>query len=270
MPFSYIENIRVDNSHHCSIDQPLKRKLKNIFIQGLILHHIALIYSYIHFYPTGKDKMSKLYDLQELVEDIGLPERTVRYYLAKVLEAPGGTRGRKAFYTQETLDQLKLAKQILMRTYNPKLGEVKPSLRDFQLWLKSQSAEEIHSMAEMPYRIKPKMLMAAAAPQVSQVRNLEAHSMSVDVMHSKKLSIDKEDSENTRDSAARYLERVMGSKQTKTPEPQHRRQRQQQWESFRFGDNLNIRVRTPLTPAQERQLELAGQLLQSMLEKEQT
>ena len=41
--------------------------------------------------------MSKLYDLQELVDHIGLPERTVRYYLAKVLQAPGGTRGRKAF-----------------------------------------------------------------------------------------------------------------------------------------------------------------------------
>ena len=210
--------------------------------------------------------MSKLYDLQELVDHTGLPERTVRYYLAKVLEAPGGTRGRKAFYTQETLDQLKMAQQILMRTYNPKLGEVKPSLRDFQLWLKSQSAEEIHSMAEMPYRIKPKVLMAAAAPQVSQIRNEKAHS--VDMMELRKLSIDKEDSQNTRDSAAQYLDRVMGSKQEKTPDPKHRRQRQQPWESFRFGDNLNIRVRKPLTPAQERQLELAGQLLQSMLEKE--
>ena len=210
--------------------------------------------------------MSKLYDLQELVDHTGLPERTVRYYLAKVLEAPGGTRGRKAFYTQETLDQLKLAKQILMRTYNSKLGEVKPSLRDFQLWLKSQSAEEIHSMAEMPYRIKPKALMAAAAPQASQIKNVKAHS--VDMMELRKFSIDKEDSQNTRDSAAQYLDRVMGSKQEKTPDPKHRRQRQQQWESFRFGDNLNIRVRKPLTPAQERQLELAGQLLQSMLEKE--
>ena len=210
--------------------------------------------------------MSKLYDLQELVDHTGLPERTVRYYLAKVLEAPGGTRGRKAFYTQETLDQLKLAKQILMRTYNSKLGEVKPSLRDFQLWLKSQSAEEIHSMAEMPYHIKPKVLMAAAAPQASQMRNVKAHS--VDVKELRKFSIDKEDSQNTRDSAAQYLDRVMGSKQKKSPAPKHRRQRQQPWESFRFGDNLNIRVRKPLTPAQERQLELAGQLLQSMLEKE--
>lgn len=212
--------------------------------------------------------MSKLYDLQELVDQTGLSERTVRYYLAKVLEAPGGTRGRKAFYTQETLDQLKLANQILMRTYNPKLGEVKPSLRDFQLWLKSQSAEEIHSMAEMPYRIRPKALLATAAPQVSQVRNVEVHSMSVDAMQPKKHSIDKEDSQKTRDSAAQYLDRVMGPTREKTPDLKHRRQRQSQWESFRFGGDLNIRVRKPLTPAQERQLELAGQLLQSMLEKE--
>jgi hypothetical protein len=210
--------------------------------------------------------MSKLYDLQELVDHTGLPERTVRYYLAKVLEAPGGTRGRKAFYPQETLDQLKLAKQILMRSYDPKRGEVKPTLRDFQLWLKTQSAEEIHSMAEMPYRIKPKTLLAAAAPQVAQVRKLKEHSM--DVMESRKVLIDKEDSQSTTDSAAQYLDRVMASKQEKAPDPQHRRQRQPQWESFRFGDNLNISVRKPLTPAQKRQLELAGQLLQSMLEKE--
>ena len=210
--------------------------------------------------------MSKLYDFQELVEKTGLPERTVRYYLAKVLEAPGGTRGRKAFYPQETLDQLKLAKQILMRTYDPKLGEVKPSLRDFQLWLKTQSAEEIHSMAEMPYRIKPKMLMAAAAPQVSQTRNVEELSMKA--MESRNLSINKEDSQATTDSATQYLDRVMASKLENTPDPQRRRQRQKQWESFQFGDNLKISVRKPPTPAQKRQLELAGQLLQSMLEKE--
>ena len=100
--------------------------------------------------------MSKLYDLQELVKHTGLPERTVRYYLAKVLEAPGGTRGRKAFYPQETLDQLKLAKQVLMGPYDPDRGEVKPSLRDFQEWLSNQSAEEISAMAAMPYSIKPK------------------------------------------------------------------------------------------------------------------
>ena len=94
-------------------------------------------------------EMSKLYDLQELVDKTGLPERTVRYYLAKVLEAPGGTRGRKAFYPQETLDQLKLAKQILMAPYDPKRGEVKPSLRDFQHWLNSHTAEEINAKCRL-------------------------------------------------------------------------------------------------------------------------
>ena len=212
--------------------------------------------------------MSKLYDLQELVDQTGLPERTVRYYLTKVLQAPGGTRGRKAFYNQESLDQLKLAKQILMRDYDPKRGEVKPSLRDFQRWLKTQTPEEIHSMAEMPYRIKPKMLMAAAAPQVSQVRNTDNHSPSMDAMPSRKHLKVKESSQQPKDSAAQYLDRVMGSSREKTPDVKPGRLRQQQWESFQFGKDLNIRVRKQLTPAQKRQLELAGQLLQSMLEKE--
>jgi len=173
--------------------------------------------------------MSKLYDLQELVDHTGLPERTVRFYLAKVLEAPGGTRGRKAFYPQETLDRLKLAKQVLMAPYDSRRGEVKPSLRDFQHWLKGQSAEEVSKMAGMPFSIKPKALLAAAAPQMLEVR-----------------------SENP-------VEYVVDSKRPEQHTP---------WRSFQFGDDLEIKTRKQLTPAQEQQLALAGQLLQSVLEKE--
>ena len=173
--------------------------------------------------------MSKLYDLQELVDHTGLPERTVRYYLAKVLNAPGGTRGRKAFYPQETLDQLKLAKQVLMGPYDSKRGEVKPSLRDFQSWLKGQSAEEIRKMAGMPFSIKPKTLLAAAAPQMLEVRSEDP------------------------------VEYVADSKQPAHPTP---------WRSFQFGDDLEIKIRKQLTHTQEQQLALAGQLLQSVLGKE--
>ena len=212
--------------------------------------------------------MSKLYDLQELVNHTGLPERTVRYYLAKVLGAPGGTRGRKAFYPQETLDQLKLAKQILMGPYDPKRGEVKPSLRDFQQWLKSQSAEEISMMAEMPYRIKPKTLMAASAPQVMQVKSEEPGFYNFESSEPVSRSTGKEDSKKTIDSAAQYLSRVMGSKQEAHVKPPKRQRRQAPWQSFQFGEDLEVKIRKRLNPAQKHQLELAGQLLQSMLEKE--
>jgi hypothetical protein len=181
--------------------------------------------------------MSKLFDLQELVANTGLPERTVRYYLAKVLDAPGGTRGRKAFYTQETLDQLKLAKQILLGPYDSKRGEVKPSLRDFRHWLKSHTADEISSMAELNYRIKPKKLLAASLPQ------------------------------NTPNSEAQHLNRVMDTKQGAHSDQAGRLAQDTQWRSIRFGDDLEIRTRKQLTPAQHKQLALAGQLLQSMLEK---
>ncbi len=102
--------------------------------------------------------MPKLYDLNEIVETTGLPERTVRYYLSKVLEAPGGTPGRKSYYDQVTVDQLMLAQQILTRDYDPKRGEVKPTLKEFRQWLDSLSEEEIRELVEMPYRIKPKPL----------------------------------------------------------------------------------------------------------------
>ena len=65
----------------------------------------------------------------------GLPERTVRYYLSKVLEAPAGTPGRKSYYDQLTVDQLVLAQQILTQDYDPEKGEVKPTLREFRDWL---------------------------------------------------------------------------------------------------------------------------------------
>ncbi len=169
--------------------------------------------------------MSKLYDLQELMENTRLPERTVRYYLAKVLEAPPGTRGRKAFYPPETLDKLKLAKQVLMGPYDPARGEVKPSLREFQNWLKGLSAEEISKMAGLPFSIKPKALLAAAAPQVLEVRSEDPVEYVVDQQHADQ------------------------------PAP---------WQSFKFGADIEIKVRKQLTPTQTQQLTLAGQLLRSM------
>jgi len=212
--------------------------------------------------------MSKLYDLQELVDLTDLPERTVRYYLAKVLQAPGGTRGRKAFYPQETLDQLKLAKQILMAPYDPKRGEVKPSLRDFQRWLKTQSSEEIKTMAEMPYRIKPKMLLAASAPQVS-VKDIEP---SGKVAEGSELFIHKfvkKDRRKTTDSAAQYLDRVMEVEQKPVSKAEKPPTQKTTWESFKFGNTLEIRTGKHLSSVQKRQLRLAGQLLQSMLDEEQ-
>jgi hypothetical protein len=211
--------------------------------------------------------MSKLYDLQELVDHTGLPERTVRYYLAKVLQAPGGTRGRKAFYPQETLNQLKLARQILMGSYDPKRGEVKPSLRDFQRWLRTQSPEEIKTMAEMPYRIKPKVLLAASAPQVSMMESkppIHAAEKSELFIH----KFVKKDRKRTRDSAAQYLSRVMEADRKPASKPENPPAQQSPWESFKFGNTLEIRTRKHLNPAQKRQLRLAGQLLQSMLDEE--
>jgi len=211
--------------------------------------------------------MSKLYDLQELVDDTGLPERTVRYYLAKVLQAPGGTRGRKAFYPQETLDQLKLAKQILMTPYDSKRGEVKPSLRNFQQWLKTQSPKEIKAMADMPYRIKPKVLLAASAPQMSMVESeapVQAAAKSELFIH----KYVKKDRKKTKDSAAQYLSRVMEAEQKPVSKSEPPPARQAPWENFKFGDTLEIRIGKHLRPTQKRQLRLAGQLLQSMLEEE--
>jgi hypothetical protein len=206
--------------------------------------------------------MSKLYDFQELVNESKLPERTVRYYLAKVLNAPGGTRGRKAFYSQETLDQLKLAKQVLMQPYDPKRGEIKPSLKNFRRWLDDLSAEEISKMVEMPYRVKPRFSLTTSGSYAkAYVAEEQAEMLSVDEP-SQHRSAGGEDKEKTKDSAARYLNKVMGHQPRERGRDQH-------WNRIRFGDDLEIRTRKRLTQAQKRQLRLAGELLRSMLEEKQ-
>ena len=122
-------------------------------------------------------------------------------------------------------------------------------------------------MAEMPYRIKPKVLLAASAPQVSVMESGPA-------MHAaerSELFIHKyvnKDRKKTRDSAAQYLSRVMEADQKPVSKPEKPPAQQTPWESFKFGDTLEIRIGKHLNPAQKRQLRLAGQLLQSMLDKE--
>ena len=221
--------------------------------------------------------MSKLYDLQEVVEETGLPERTVRYYLAKVLGAPSGTRGRKSYYDQVTVDQLMLAQQILMRDYDPQRGEVKPTLSEFRAWIGSLSEDEVKELVEMPYRIKPKTLLNPSNKQAmessvySSASKAPEKQASFDPMGSlksmsttDKLNFLTETQEKTGnyktdsdDTAAQYLDRVMGPR---------RPHQQSRWQTHDFGPELQIRTRKPLSPEQQKQLMLTGQLLQSVLE----
>ena len=130
-------------------------------------------------------------------------------------------------------------------------------------------------MAEMPYRIKPKTLMAASVPQDMQsasrdmqVNDEEPAPYTFERREPGNRSHGKEDRKKTTDSAAQYLDRVMGSKQEAHQNPRQRQYRQTPWQSFQFGNDLEIKIRKRLTPAQKHQLALAGQLLQSMLDKE--
>jgi len=198
----------------------------------------------------------KLYDLTELIDATGLPERTVRYYLAKLLEAPGGTPGRKSYYDQLTVDRLKLAQQVLTRDYDPKRGEVKPTLRELQDWLAGLSPEQTRELAEMPYRVRLKRPESASAPRylsAASPSSKEAPAFSKAI----KPTIDKEDKKA--ETATQYLDRVMGNK----PQRQHT----PAWQSHPFGADLEIRTRKPLSPEQLHQLQLMGELLKSMLER---
>jgi hypothetical protein len=244
--------------------------------------------------------MAKLYDIKELMAETGLSERTLRYYLAEVVHAPSGTPGRKAYYPREVLDQLQVARRVLQGDYDPKRGEVKPTLRAFREWLATLSPEDVREMAEMPYRIRPKQLVswdaaaarsgapagtaesarAAKAPASEAAADEAPAPMSrrpaagkkrreyddapamMHKMDSRKLSapMRKEDKAAENESAADYLDRVAGQKTPPKPEPGP-------WRRYRFGDELEIKTRRRLTDAQERQLKLAGKLLRNMLEE---
>ena len=212
--------------------------------------------------------MSKLYDLQEIVDATGLPERTVRYYLAKVLEVPGGTPGRKSYYDQVTVDQLMLAQQILMRDYNPKRGEVKPTLKEFREWIESLSEAEIRELVQMPYRIKPKPVISTSPKTQESVNQPTISEEPIDHLETPKFlrvtsesrEPGMEDKKAETDSAAQYLKRVMKPAQRSA---RHR----PEWQTHSFGNNLEIRTRQSLTSEQHRQVQLAGELLQSVLER---
>jgi hypothetical protein len=185
----------------------------------------------------------------------------VRYYLAKVLEAPGGTPGRKSFYDQATVDQLMLAQRILMRDYDPKRGEVKPSLREFREWLASLSAEEVRELLDMPYRIKPKASVSMRTTMPPREAEPSLDTPSAPLSRPERRISGKEVHKVETESAAKYLARVMA------PAPRSARHRPE-WDTHRFGHNLEIRTRQSLTSEQRRQIQLAGELLQSVLERE--
>lgn len=225
--------------------------------------------------------MPKLYDLQEITKVTGLPERTLRYYLTKVVDAPSGTPGRKSYYDQATVDRLMLAQQVLAREYDPKKGEVKPTLAEFRAWVESLSDAQLRELAETPYRIKPKLITQAAHTREPAPRMMMSESRSVPCLDSDNLfdeinyshnprvtpnprTTNQEDSPPKHDSASQYLDRVMG---TPMPRPPKNQPAAGQWQTHRFGPDLEIRTRQPLDRDQRRQLKLAGELLRTALKK---
>ena len=94
------------------------------------------------------------------------------------------------------------------------------------------------------------------APMRAEKRDL------LQVMEDKKAEHTQADhSHSAEDSASNYLDRIMGPDPHRKPEPP----RAEHWNEFQFGHDLVIRVRTPLTRDQRRQVELAGALLKSVV-----
>ena len=57
------------------------------------------------------DELTQL-TIEDLVDQSGIPVRTIRYYIAEGLLAGPGSRGRAAFYGEEHLQRLKLIRRL--------------------------------------------------------------------------------------------------------------------------------------------------------------
>lgn len=57
--------------------------------------------------PGSPARPTREFSLDALAEQSGVPERTIRYYIARELLAPPARGGRGAFYTTEHLDRLR-------------------------------------------------------------------------------------------------------------------------------------------------------------------
>jgi hypothetical protein len=188
----------------------------------------------------------------------------LRYYLREVLEEQPQKRGAESSYPDLTLNKLLFISKLME-------SNVSPSIRQLKELLSEVSDDEINRIAVGTERLEigvPDMDESGAPgfrtikgefisqedPEVGRVMDAP---MEI-------LSVLENQAAGDEDSAADYMKRHF----MQSASPVHSGLPGGKWKNLKLGPDLELRYRKNLTRKQERQLRLAGQLLQSIVSEE--
>jgi hypothetical protein len=197
----------------------------------------------------------------------------LRYYLLDVLDERVGKPGREATYSSLTLGKLMFLCKVLE-------SPMQPTIKQALLMMERLSNEELRRIGEgeeeIEYGIPDvdesgkavyRTLSGRTAPQedhpFGRVMNLSATSPLFENAMYQKKTLDLDRKHGAADYVASEFERYLGR------DDQSPVKRDTNWQTFRFGPDLQIRYRKPLTQSQEKRLRLAGELLHSILGEEE-
>jgi len=195
-------------------------------------------------------------------------ETKLRYYLLKVLEEKKDTRGVVATYPAATLGKLVFLATLLER-------EPKPPLRVAVNLLAELPDEVLHRIGmgeesvEFGYAdfdaYEPPIFRTESGRSAPRDDHPFGH-----VLPMQSAEFTPRSPEPTADSAARYADRAFASYLGSLRSASAPRSGDD-WKHERFGPDLQVRYRSrrPLTPAQEKQLRMAGELIRAILDQEQ-
>jgi DNA-binding transcriptional MerR regulator len=195
------------------------------------------------------------YTLAEIADVTGLSPRTVRYYVAQGLAPAPGRQGSATRYPRSTLDRLRLAAG--MRDANVPLAEIRRRLA-------ALSDTEVAALVDTP---RSSVVLEAVIPAFT-----ESWSSDRAIAWLKRPSVTGSPTADVDDRAwfpARRDERATLEKRGLGPEarPGPRLGERSQWERIAISQDIELHVRRPLGPRDNRLVsrlvELAGRSVEA-------
>jgi hypothetical protein len=201
------------------------------------------------------------------------PDTKLRYYLLDVLEEKVGQRGRAATYPATTLGKLLFLAAVLESPLQPTIKQavqMMEKVSDEELTRIGTGEEKIEygvPDVDESGRAVYRTLSGRTAPQddhpFGRVMSLESREEVSPSADMSMLITDPVERKGAADYVTSQFERYLSRS---APEPERRVPK---WRTYRFGPDLQIRCRKPLTPGQKKQLSLAGELLRAALGEEE-
>jgi DNA-binding transcriptional MerR regulator len=189
------------------------------------------------------------YSLDQLEAVTGLNSRKIRYYIQEVIGTGQGTGGRNARYPKSVLDKLLFVLKVKEHVDGLKLAEIREIIKatpDADIARVADGKEPLEVMdARRAEDIRDLTLYAKAARKRQKVVAVSL------------VAVDPEEEGVTEDE---HLRRVRESARAEA------RRSEESWETIRLGKDAELRYRGKLSSKQRKQIELLGEMAQSILE----